>query len=451
MSESVEWAFEDSKRHPIQKDYEVGRQLGEGKFSVVFFARNRKSGETVAIKRIDRENTNPDELVHEAMLMQMVEEHPGVVKIRDVYEDVSFFYLVMEFVAGGELFDKIVEFEHYSEREAAGIIKQVTNIVAYIHSKGVVHRDLKPENLLYTDSSLSQLKLCDFGLADTIEPDELLTAIVGSTTYMAPEVARGDGYDMSVDMYSIGVILYILLCGYPPFEPETGIVDLDFPKKDWSEISSSVIEIITRCLSKDSTERYTAVELLNHPWVKGQAPKTALGGTIKTMRKYNVARRTGETMRKKEEPVKGSVFGLFDSHGGDHKAPETPRNNGNSNGNSNGNNEPEEIKKGNSKPSKKELKEQKKREKEEKKKGGSGGKLQEAQSSVSFSEPYKDHRKQQSNGGTVSIEEMRRTYENQLKHLQKDLEQERKKVKSLEAQLAAERDKKSKVDTKKKK
>eukprot|EP01126_Amoeba_proteus_P013747 TRINITY_DN15891_c0_g1_i7.p1 TRINITY_DN15891_c0_g1~~TRINITY_DN15891_c0_g1_i7.p1 ORF type:complete len:481 (-),score=146.03 TRINITY_DN15891_c0_g1_i7:355-1620(-) len=326
----VDWAFEDSKRHPVERDYDLGKQLGEGKFSIVHYAKNKRTGEEVAIKCIDRENTNPDELVHEAMLLQLVEEHPGIIKVRDVYEDTTHYYLIMEYVAGGELFDKIVQAEFYSEREAASIVRQITSIVQFIHEKGVVHRDLKPENLLCVDEAGSVLKLCDFGLADTIEDDELLTAIVGSTTYMAPEVAKGIGYDKSVDLYSIGVILYILLCGYPPFEPEAGIVDLEFPRKEWGKISKSVIDLITRLLSSDPSERPTAHQLLQNPWVKGEEASTRrLTGTIKTIKKYNIARKTGESMRKKDEVTKATVFNLFDEPPGaqspdEEEVPTTP-------------------------------------------------------------------------------------------------------------------------------
>jgi len=324
-SEEVDWAFEDSKRYPYQNDFHVGRDLGEGKFSVVKYAEHKKTGQPFAIKCIDRVNTNPDELVHEAMLIQMVEDHPGIIKIKDVYEDTKFFYLVMEYVAGGELFDRIVQQDSYSEKEAATVIRQITSIVQFVHSKNVVHRDLKPENLLYADKAGTELKLCDFGLADTIDDNELLTAIVGSTTYMAPEVAKGIGYDKSVDLYSIGVILYILLCGYPPFEPEAGIVDLEFPAKEWGEITKSVKELITNLLSADPTRRPTATQLLQHTWIKGEAVSTRkLTGTIKTIKKYQVAHKTGQTMRTKDPLTKATVFNMFDDPSSSPASPHSP-------------------------------------------------------------------------------------------------------------------------------
>lgn len=314
-SEEVDWAFDDSKRYPISNDYQVGKQLGEGKFSVVKYAVHKQSKAEVAIKCIDRINTNPDELVHEAMLLQMVEDHPGIIKIKDVYEDPKLYYLVMEYVPGGELFDRIVEQDSYTEKEASGVIRQICRIVEYVHSKKIVHRDIKPENLLCADRVGTQLRLCDFGLADTIEDDELLTAVVGSTTYMAPEVAKGIGYDKSVDMYSIGVILYILLCGYPPFEPESGIVDLEFPAKEWGDISKSVINLITNMLSSKSHIRPTATQILCHPWIKGESVSNRnLRGTINTIRIYQKAVKTGQTMRTKDPVTQRSVLapGLFD-------------------------------------------------------------------------------------------------------------------------------------------
>lgn len=216
-------------------------------------------------------------------------------------------------VTGGELFDKIVEYEYYTEKDAADLVYQITSIVKYLHDKKITHRDLKPENLLFEDESAKKLKLCDFGLAEKFVDGKLMFDIVGSPTYMAPEIMENKGYDKSVDMYSIGVIMYILLCGYPPFEPEEGIIELEFPSPEWDNISQSVKDVITLLLDNDSKKRLTAEELLKHPWVSGdQVSKRSLMGTIKTMKMYNTVRREpGATMRKKDKDGKTHVSNIF--------------------------------------------------------------------------------------------------------------------------------------------
>jgi len=131
---------------------------------------------------------------------------------------------------------------------------------------------------------------------------------------LAPEVAKAQGYDKSVDLYSIGVILYILLCGYPPFEPESGIVDLEFPPKEWSDISKVVIDLISKLLSADSSRRPTALQMLSHPWVKGEsASHRKLVGTIGTIKKFQQAAKTGQTMRSKDPVTKVTVFNIFEA------------------------------------------------------------------------------------------------------------------------------------------
>jgi serine/threonine protein kinase len=170
--------------------------------------------------------------------------------------------IIMELITGGELFDKIVEIEHYSEADAANLMKQIADAVQICHDKNVVHRDLKPENLLFEDPQSNKLKLIDFGVAEVLEPGKSLKGIVGSRTYMAPEVAANVPYgkpvgtlsnpqlrkvDVSdrfcraraIDMYSAGIIMYILLCGFPPFDPEQGIVELEYPSPEWDDVSQT--------------------------------------------------------------------------------------------------------------------------------------------------------------------------------------------------------------------
>jgi len=187
----------------------------------------------------------------------------------------------MEYISGGELFDAIVENEFYSESDAADLTRQVVTTVEYIHSKNVVHRDLKPENLLFDKKGGKTLKLIDFGIAANLPDGDKLWEVVGSRTYMAPEINRRIGYDKSVDMYAIGVIMYILLCGYPPFDYDQGIYELAFNSPEWDEISTVAKDLIRNLLDDEPSRRLNATELKNHAWVSGRnAPKRALTNNI---------------------------------------------------------------------------------------------------------------------------------------------------------------------------
>jgi len=217
---SVAYAVPDSKRCRIEEDYEVKDQLGDGQYSVVKLGVNKKTKEEVAIKMIYRSQTEPYEFLNEVELMREVSEHPGFIKLLDVYEDKNTYILVMELVKGGELFDKIGELSTYNEERVAKLIYQIVSALAFLHTKKIVHRDLKPENLLFEDESATVIKLCDFGVAERIPERGYLTEVIGTESYMAPEVENGKPYGVSSDMYGLGVLMYIMLCGYPPFEPE---------------------------------------------------------------------------------------------------------------------------------------------------------------------------------------------------------------------------------------
>lgn len=309
-------SFKHSKTYPIFDDYEVKNQLGTGKFSVVKKIIKKDTKEVYAVKMIDKKICDNEELVKEVEIMKEINDHPNVIHLIDVYEDSVNFNLVLDLVTGGELFDKIVEYEFYTEKDAADLIYQVASIVKYLHDKNISHRDLKPENLLFEDASAKKLKLCDFGLAEKFVNGKKMFDIVGSPTYMAPEIMENKGYDKSVDMYSIGVIMYILLCGYPPFEPEEGIIELEFPSPEWDGISQNVKDVIISLLSNDPSKRLSSEELLNHPWVSGdQVSKKSLMGTIKTMKMYNTVRREpGATMRQKDKDGKTHVSNIFNNN-----------------------------------------------------------------------------------------------------------------------------------------
>lgn len=251
-------------------------------------AKHKQTKDKVAVKRVDRKICPAEQLVKEVDIMRQLRECRGAIQLFDVYEEPGkpFTNLVMELVTGGELFEYIVKSTSYSEKSAADYARQLCETVAVLHSKNIIHRDLKPENLLFEDATAKTLKICDFGLADTLKSDEdQLTWAVGTKCYMAPEVTAGSGYGKPVDMYSIGVIIYVLLCGYLPIDPDNGITELEYPEKEWEEISPEVKTLITKLLSDEPGARPTAPQVLQHPWVRGNnTSNKPLVGTLRNLR-----------------------------------------------------------------------------------------------------------------------------------------------------------------------
>lgn len=206
----------------LEDEYELGAVLGEGRFAVVRHCTERATGDHYACKQILKEaGTVDDELRAEVEILRKVGVHPNIIYLHAVFETREHLNLVMELATGGELFERISKRGFYTERDAADVVMQLTKALHFMHEHGVTHRDLKPENLLYTDSSEgAQIRVTDFGLANLSKagsPDELMRTAVGSPTYVAPEILANKGYGKEVDIWSLGIILYILLCGYPPF------------------------------------------------------------------------------------------------------------------------------------------------------------------------------------------------------------------------------------------
>jgi len=188
-------------------------------------------------------------------------------------------YLVMELASGGELFDQIINRGVYSEQDAATIIKQILDAIAYMHGNGICHRDLKPENLLVTGDNDDMIKISDFGLSKDFGRENLKTSC-GTPDYVAPEVLRGATYDNSVDVWSVGVITYILLCGFPPFYGNTdqqifGKIlrcEYDFPSPDWDTVSDDAKEFIRALLVLNPNDRPSAIQCLEAPWISNKNP-----------------------------------------------------------------------------------------------------------------------------------------------------------------------------------
>lgn len=264
--------------------YELGEEIGRGHFGYTCRAKFKKGelkGQEVAVKVIPKVKMTTaiaiEDVRREVKILRALTGHKNLVQFYDAYEDHENVYVVMELCEGGELLDRILSRGgKYSEDDAKAVIIQILNVASFCHLQGVVHRDLKPENFLFTSKDEnSQLKAIDFGLSDYVKPDERLNDIVGSAYYVAPEVLHRS-YSTEADIWSIGVIAYILLCGSRPFwaRTESGIfravlkADPTFDEQPWPALSSEARDFVKRLLNKDPRKRMTAAQALCHPWIK---------------------------------------------------------------------------------------------------------------------------------------------------------------------------------------
>ncbi|GMI97361.1 CBL-interacting protein kinase 3, SNF1-RELATED PROTEIN KINASE 3.17 [Hibiscus trionum] len=257
--------------------YEVGRTIGEGTFAKVKFARNSETGEPVALKILDKEKVlkhkMAEQIKREIATMKLI-KHPNVVRLHEVMGSKAKIFIVLEFVTGGEMFDKIVNHGRMMENEARRYFQQLINAVDYCHSRGVYHRDLKPENLLL--DAYGNLKVSDFGLSavsQQVRDDGLFHTTCGTPNYVAPEVLNDRGYDgATADLWSCGVILFVLLAGYLPFD-DSNLMNLykkisaaEFTSPPW--LSFSAMKLITQILDPNPMTRITIPEILQDEWFK---------------------------------------------------------------------------------------------------------------------------------------------------------------------------------------
>ncbi|OWM86338.1 calcium-dependent protein kinase 2-like [Punica granatum] len=267
--------FED-----VRQQFSLGKELGRGQFGITYHCSEISTGHPFACKSILKRKltskSDREDVKREIQIMQHLSGQPNVVEFKGAFEDRHSVHLVMELCAGGELFDRIIAHGHYSERAAAALCRSIVNVVHACHFMGVVHRDLKPENFLFASKDEgAMLKATDFGLSVFIEEGKVYRDIVGSAYYVAPEVLKRS-YGKEIDIWSAGVILYILLSGVPPFwaETEKGIFDeilkgeLDFESHPWPLISKSAKDLVRKMLTKDPKKRITSAEVLEHPWLK---------------------------------------------------------------------------------------------------------------------------------------------------------------------------------------
>uniref|UniRef100_A0A7N6A1V3 Serine/threonine-protein kinase DCLK2 n=1 Tax=Anabas testudineus TaxID=64144 RepID=A0A7N6A1V3_ANATE len=266
----------------INEKYKVGKVIGDGNFAVVKECVERSTGQEYALKIIDKARCcGKEHLIENEVAVLRRVRHPSIIQLIEVDETPTQLFLVMELVKGGDLFDAITSSTKYSEHDASAMVFNLAGAIKYLHRMNIVHRDIKPENLLvceYPDGTKS-LKLGDFGLATVVEGP--LYTVCGTPTYVAPEIIAETGYGLKVDIWAAGVITYILLCGFPPFRSENNVQEelfdqilrgkLEFPSPDWDTVSLPAKMLISQMLQVDVDARFTAEEVLSHPWVTVRA------------------------------------------------------------------------------------------------------------------------------------------------------------------------------------
>ena len=268
-----------SKKESITDKYNFIKRLGDGGYAKVYEIQNKITGEIRACKHLSKLNLdNLEKFQREINILKQI-DHPNIVKLFEIYETNHSIYLVMEECKGGDLFDKILEHinnhEMFSEKDSAHILQQIMSAIEYCHNYGICHRDLKPENIVFFKKGNeynNPLKIIDFGLSRIVDREKKLKSKVGTAYYVAPEILKGK-YNEKCDIWSAGVILYILLSGEPPFNGKSDRViylkianfKFNFPEEKWKNISDDAKDLIKHMLCPEK-ERYSATQVLHHPW-----------------------------------------------------------------------------------------------------------------------------------------------------------------------------------------
>ena len=261
--------------------YEVKQKIGKGKFGLVKFGINKETKKPVAIKIMAKKNMDKSDLELAKVEIDILKigQHPNIIKLYDIYENENYIYIIMEYCSGGDLLSYF-EYNEYElpEEKVCEIIHKLSMAIYYLHSYGIVHRDLKPENILMTDlSPKADIRLLDFGLSKIIGNDEKCTEPYGTLSFVAPEVLQGKPYDKSVDLWSIGIITFLLLCGYLPFDDKHSEREIarqtiqdpvPFEDKIWNKYSPEAKTFVEGLLQKKPENRYSIKEVLEHPWIK---------------------------------------------------------------------------------------------------------------------------------------------------------------------------------------
>ena len=331
-------------KQPFSLKYRVIKELGSGNFGRVYQAQHKLSQEVRAVKEIDKQKAakfggSSKKFIAEVEILSRL-DHPNILKIYEMFEDFKKFYVVSEMCYGGELFAYITSRTSLSEQIAAIIMRQVLSAVAYCHSKGIVHRDIKPENLLLdsppTVPEMIQIKLIDFGTSTLCSTGDRLNQRLGTAYYIAPEVLEMN-YNEKCDVWSCGVILYVLLCGFPPFPGNTDeeilkrvrVGKYSFQHENWRPISQDAKALIKRMLVMEPEKRASALECLSDPWIKSLGRSTigneeAMLMSLTNLQTFNNERKlrqafltfiSSQLMTKEQEKEFSQTFQQLDKDG----------------------------------------------------------------------------------------------------------------------------------------
>jgi len=270
------------KKGKLAEFYSIQGKLGRGNFAVVRKVQRRTDGKFFAAKIINKRTMKQKDLQllgKEVKILSML-KHPNINQMIETFDTKNHLYIVLELLEGENLFENIVKRRVYTENDAANVVKQVARACDYMHARGIIHRDLKPENLVYLDMKHEQICVTDFGLSKYMDYSENVTKTAcGTPAFVAPEVLRQELYGTQVDMWSLGTILYIMLCGYPPFV-EKNLPKLYraikkgnvvFGKPYWDNVSREAKHCVQGLLKLDIKKRLTPADLLKHPWITHMA------------------------------------------------------------------------------------------------------------------------------------------------------------------------------------
>ncbi|KAI2935591.1 hypothetical protein CBS147321_8926 [Aspergillus niger] len=275
----------------FRQQYRLLQQLGKGHFATVYLCVERSTGAQYAVKVFEKRSGDSqhsqNEVLHQEIGILMGVSHPNLLCLRDTFDESDGVYLVLELAPEGELFNLIISQQKFSESETRCIFIQLFEGLKYLHDRGIIHRDIKPENILVANKELT-VKLGDFGLAKIIGEDSFTTTLCGTPTYVAPEILqerRYRRYTKAVDVWSLGVVLYICLCGFPPFSDELYTTEhpytlaqqiqqgsFDYPSPYWDTVGDLALDLIDRMLTVNVDDRITVDECLEHPWITGKQP-----------------------------------------------------------------------------------------------------------------------------------------------------------------------------------
>ncbi|CAG9313378.1 unnamed protein product [Blepharisma stoltei] len=329
-------SFVKSSKSSVHKNYEMIRTVGEGGFGKVYVVKDKRTSAIKAMKEIPKINVDNNKKVDEEIDILKELDHPNIMKIYEVYESSKSYYIISEFISGGELFDKIIAAKYISEKLAAKYLHDIMGAINYCHSRGIVHRDLKPENLLLdSKDENANIKIIDFGISERLKSDAKLRETIGTLYYMAPEVVKGE-YDQKCDVWSAGVILYIMLCGRPPFYGNSNLELIKCIKKGpkmtdkiWNSISAEVKDLIHKMLAVEPADRLSAADVLAHPWMSSYINNTIVDTKISldalsnlgTFRAGNKLEKsiltfiTSQVFGEKEEAELAELFKALDANG----------------------------------------------------------------------------------------------------------------------------------------